>query len=162
MAGRPWVGAIRIVKMKDWNWEMKKCEKEMEGERARPWLGRRVIQMKLEAYETYFFFRYPNAQLLATSYNGPSEWDRTSMKGRETAKPHERRLRLHLSFEFCNFQSSKSSSLESLTCFFGPLSGFICAILFWQKKDYTVSWMQIPLFVILFLRNWCLGHSSSP
>lgn len=59
-----------------------------ERERARPWLGRVVIQMKLEAYETCIFlvvfFWYPNAHLLATSYNRPSEWDRASVRGRET------------------------------------------------------------------------------
>lgn len=96
MARRPWVGAMLTAKMEDWSWEMKMFEKEMEGERARPWPGRIVIQMKLEAYE-FFFFLYPNAHLLATSYNRPSEWDRVSVRGRETAKPHER-MRLHLSF----------------------------------------------------------------
>lgn len=43
-------------------------------------------------------FFYPNAHFLATSCNGPSEWDGASVRGRETVKPHERRLRLHLSF----------------------------------------------------------------
>lgn len=56
MAERPWVEAILMAKMKDWSWEMKMCEKEIEGKRARPWLGRVVIQMKLEAYETCIFF----------------------------------------------------------------------------------------------------------
>lgn len=64
------------------------------------------------------FFWYPNAHRPATSYNGPSEWDRVSVRGRETAKPHERRPRRHLSFWHCNSQSSESSSLESLICFF--------------------------------------------
>lgn len=52
-------------------------------------------------------------------------------EGGRQQKPHESRLRLHLSFQYCNSQSSKSSSLETLTWFFGLLSGFVCAILFW-------------------------------
>lgn len=83
MAGQPWVEAILMAKMKDWSWEMKMCEKEIEGKGARPWLGRVVIQMKLEAYETCIFFLYPNAHLLATSYNRASEWDRESVRGRQ-------------------------------------------------------------------------------
>lgn len=84
------------------------------------------------------FFWYPNAHLLATSYNGPSEWDRASVRGRETAKPHERRLRLHLSFWRSNSQSSKLSSLESSIWLFWPIVS--CYLLHFvsteRKKDY--------------------------
>lgn len=34
-------------------------------------------------WNIYFFFLYPNAHLLATSYNRPSEWDRESVRGRQ-------------------------------------------------------------------------------
>lgn len=57
--GRATLRPILIVNMKEWDWEMKKCEKELEGDRARPWPGRRAIQMKLEAYEKCGFFLVP-------------------------------------------------------------------------------------------------------
>lgn len=118
--------------------------------RAGPWPGRRVIQMKLEAYEKcVFLLPKCTSTALATSYNGPSEWDRASVRGRETAKPHERRLREHLSF--CNSQSSKSS-LESMTFFFWPIVRFYLRH-FVSKRDYAVSQIQ---FVFFFSeRKWC-------
>lgn len=150
MAGRPWVGAILMVKMKDWKWEMKKCEKEIEGERARPWPERRVIQMKLEAYEKCVFFLYPNAHLVATSYNGPSEWDRASVRGRETAKPHERRLRLHLSFYYCH---SQSSTIISTWKFDLPLWPTYCQVLcapFCFDRKRTVVDRQCKFILVIF------------
>lgn len=106
----------------------------MEGEREQDLdQGEESFKWNWKHMKSVFFW-YPNAHLLATSYNGPSEWDRASVRGRETAKPHERRLRLHLSFWHSNSQSSKLSSLESSICFFGLLSVIICSILFRQRE----------------------------
>lgn len=101
------------------------------------------------------FFWYPNAHRLATSYNGPSEWDRVSVRGRETAKPHERRPRLHLSFRHCNSRSSTSSSLESLICFFFFFFLAYCQLLsapFWKRGlvcifSVTVH-KQLPILLL--------------
>lgn len=151
-AGRPWVGAILIVKVKDWNERDEEMwERDGGSESARPWPGRRVIQMKLEAYEKCVFL-YPNAHLqwphLITDHQSETErtWEggrrRSHMKG-------DREYIFHLVL-----QSSQSSS--SLTCFFGLLSGFICAIF---VSIETVSWMQIPNFFFIFRKAG--GHSSS-
>lgn len=56
---------------------------------------------------------------LITDHQSQTEW---AWEGRETAKPHERRLRIHLSFYYCKSQSSKALSLEDLTSHFGLFS----------------------------------------
>lgn len=101
--------------------------------RSRPWLGRIVIQMKLEAYETciFFFFGYQNAHRLATSYNRPSEGDGSSGRGRETAKPHEKENK-STSFIFA-LQFSAIKFI--ITWKFDPLQSFIWTTLFlWNKN----------------------------
>lgn len=136
-ARRPWEGAILIVRMKDWNWEMKT---EMEGGREQD-LDQREESFKWnwKHMKSEGFFLYLNAHLLATSYNRPSEWD-SEHERQGKSKATWKEIETHLSFLCCNSQSPKSSSLESLTCFFLPLClVFIRAqtYLFWSKKKFN-------------------------
>lgn len=93
--GRPWVEAILIVKkMRDVSGEMKKCEKRDGGrERARPWPGRRVIQMKLEAYEKCVFLALKCTStghiLWRTIRVRQSERERGGRRRKATWKPPE-------------------------------------------------------------------------
>lgn len=159
-AGRPWVGAILIVKMKDWSWEMKKREKEMEGERESKTLTREKSHSNEigSIWKVCFSGTQMHISWLATSYNGPSEWDRASMRGRETAKPHKRRLRLHLSFEYCNSQSSKSLSLKLSNLFLWPIVRFLSAPFCFNRKR-IIPHSERNLWVLK--GSSCRGCSSS-
>lgn len=83
---------------------------------------------------------------LITDHQSETEW---AWEGRETAKPHERRLRIHLSFYYCKSQSSKALSLEDLTSHFGLFSGFICAILFF-KRNWTTRYLEFKVLCFSF------------
>lgn len=138
---------------------MKKCEKEMEGERARPWPGRRVIQMKLEAYEKCVFCVCVCTQMhiywphLITDHQ--SETERAWEGGR-------RRSHMKGDWDYMFHFSAAIVFTWKFDLLFWPIVRFYLRHFVFdrekKKQDYTVSWMQIPLF--LWERKWCWGHSS--
>lgn len=176
--GRPWVEAILIVKkMRDVSGEMKKCEKRDGGrERARPWPGRRVIQMKLEAYEKCVFLALKCTStghiLWRTIRVRQSERERGGRRRKATWKPPETTsFILVLQFSIIKIIfARKVRPAFSVSFFFfflsGPIVRFLSApFCFDIKRDYTVSRMQFRVFFFVGLlldRKWCWGHSSSP
>lgn len=176
--GRPWVEAILIVKkMRDVSGEMKKCEKRNGGrERARPWPGRRVIQMKLEAYEKCVFLALKCTStghiLWRTIRVRQSERERGGRRRKATWKPPETTsFILVLQFSIIKIIfARKVRPAFSVSFFFfflsGPIVRFLSApFCFDIKRDYTVSRMQFRVFFFVGLlldRKWCWGHSSSP
>lgn len=141
MAGRPWVGAI--LKAEKW-----KIEEVWERNRRRE--SKTLTRENSHSNEIgniwkVCFFLYPNAHLLATSYDRPSEWDRVSVRRKETAKPHERRLRVHLSFLVLQFSIVRIIITWKFDLLFWPIVRFYLCHFVLIEKTPTVPRMQIPL-----------------
>lgn len=107
------------------------------------------------------FFCYPNVHQLATSYNETIRVRQGERERERGKKPHERRLRLHLSFWRCNSQPSKLSSLEGSISFCGLLSLIVCPTFFSIKsrpnailqKRLSISYLQEHQFSLFSMKS---------
>lgn len=101
-----------------------------------------------------YFFLYPNAHRLATSYNRPSEWDRVSVRGKETAKPHERRLRLHLSFLVLQSSIVKIIITWRFDLLFWPIVRFyLCHFVLIEKEKKNPLYLECKFLSLGTLEN---------
>lgn len=88
---------------------------------------------------------------LITDHQSETEW---AWEGGETEKPHERRLRIHLSFYYCKSQSSKSLSLEDLTSHFWPVFRFyLCHFVFKETELRCTLNSKSSFFFLMILRQ---------